>query len=360
MKSANRFFTPTLKPDNRLFQNNSQVWEKTTLHVKPTNNKKELPKELSKEDVMKLNGDENLNNGQETKENTPVFHTERNKDVLIDSLKTDAPIIKTINVTVVVRKKENEEWNTTSLVKYIIQLNERIFSFVENPPLRLVHQVACLIGLIVYLGVYIVGSFFGDLYNFYLVMSFIIIGLNLINVVFTIIELRYAYTNTPLHNFLKLVVTFLKYIYWAIVIYTAMLMLFEDMITLGLLYMSSFYGTDLIYSVRLTMLFLSTIIVTMIFILEFIIRLVTCKIFCFGIKPRIKEHRYRLYKFGEECVKDESMCSICLVDFDEQDKDLIALLCLTKHIFHESCLLEWLKVQGYCPMCRSELVFSVS
>ena len=50
----------------------------------------------------------------------------------------------------------------------------------------------------------------------------------------------------------------------------------------------------------------------------------------------------------------ESICSICLDDFDSE-KEIIFLDC--KHIYHTECILEWINKDASCPLCRSnELV----
>lgn len=45
-------------------------------------------------------------------------------------------------------------------------------------------------------------------------------------------------------------------------------------------------------------------------------------------------------------------CSICLVDFEDED-DFIDLEC--KHVFHESCLKEWVVRKRDCPNCREKI-----
>lgn len=50
-------------------------------------------------------------------------------------------------------------------------------------------------------------------------------------------------------------------------------------------------------------------------------------------------------KIGEEC-------SICQDEYADQET-LLELKC--HHIYHEECLLNWLKTNGVCPICRAEV-----
>ena len=46
----------------------------------------------------------------------------------------------------------------------------------------------------------------------------------------------------------------------------------------------------------------------------------------------------------------ESICSICLDDFDSE-KEISFLDC--KHIYHTNCIIEWINKDASCPLCRS-------
>ena len=46
-------------------------------------------------------------------------------------------------------------------------------------------------------------------------------------------------------------------------------------------------------------------------------------------------------------------CPVCQDDFVE-GVETIVLPC--KHIFHPDCILNWLKLNGTCPVCRLSLV----
>lgn len=46
-------------------------------------------------------------------------------------------------------------------------------------------------------------------------------------------------------------------------------------------------------------------------------------------------------------------CAVCKDDF-EMSQETIELPC--KHVFHDECILPWIKQSGTCPVCRFELV----
>ncbi|CAD5326209.1 unnamed protein product [Arabidopsis thaliana] len=49
---------------------------------------------------------------------------------------------------------------------------------------------------------------------------------------------------------------------------------------------------------------------------------------------------------GEE---DDKRCSVCLEDFEPKET---VMLTPCKHMFHEECIVPWLKTKGQCPVCR--------
>ena len=51
--------------------------------------------------------------------------------------------------------------------------------------------------------------------------------------------------------------------------------------------------------------------------------------------------------------RKETRCSICLNDFDRTD--IIKSFYKCEHIFHKSCLLDWLKKSNICPLCKHDL-----
>ena len=46
-------------------------------------------------------------------------------------------------------------------------------------------------------------------------------------------------------------------------------------------------------------------------------------------------------------------CPICLEPFDEKEEDgVLQMPCARQHMFHRSCLLQWLQDHNSCPVCR--------
>ncbi|CAH8310499.1 unnamed protein product [Eruca vesicaria subsp. sativa] len=46
---------------------------------------------------------------------------------------------------------------------------------------------------------------------------------------------------------------------------------------------------------------------------------------------------------------DEKRCTVCLEDFEPKET---VMLTPCKHMFHEECIVPWLKSKGQCPLCR--------
>jgi hypothetical protein len=54
----------------------------------------------------------------------------------------------------------------------------------------------------------------------------------------------------------------------------------------------------------------------------------------------------------QDNITNDSPCSICQEDF-KLGEQVPQLPC--KHLFHEECVVPWLKLNGTCPVCRSKL-----
>ncbi|CAN0916668.1 E3 ubiquitin-protein ligase RING1-like [Linum grandiflorum] len=48
--------------------------------------------------------------------------------------------------------------------------------------------------------------------------------------------------------------------------------------------------------------------------------------------------------------KQDDCCSICLEEMDSGEGEAIRLDC--RHVFHEGCLVSWLRTSNCCPLCR--------
>lgn len=53
--------------------------------------------------------------------------------------------------------------------------------------------------------------------------------------------------------------------------------------------------------------------------------------------------------FKEHDDEDGKNCPICLEDFEAKE---VVTVTPCKHMFHEDCIVPWIKNQGKCPVCR--------
>ena len=66
----------------------------------------------------------------------------------------------------------------------------------------------------------------------------------------------------------------------------------------------------------------------------------------------IKINSSRYETLSELIQKENNKCSICISDFDKEDKISITNC---NHIFHTDCITEWGKYNRICPICRNKL-----
>jgi len=62
----------------------------------------------------------------------------------------------------------------------------------------------------------------------------------------------------------------------------------------------------------------------------------------------------RLSSWRRPSAKDE--CCICLECYTEGETICAPMTTECNHVFHEGCILEWLKTKDHCPLCRVELL----
>ena len=80
-------------------------------------------------------------------------------------------------------------------------------------------------------------------------------------------------------------------------------------------------------------------------------------------KPKIILRSNKINKYINN-KKDKSIpsvvnnsCIICLENFiSEKQNDLTIMILECNHIFHETCLIKWLKDHNNCPLCRIDLL----
>lgn len=88
---------------------------------------------------------------------------------------------------------------------------------------------------------------------------------------------------------------------------------------------------------------------------EMACRLVKCDTACPKQEPLLKNYECQPYHYkAGNCAAEE--CIICLSKFADRDSVLI-LRCHESHVFHESCLIEWMKKHYVCPICRKDVDF---
>lgn len=58
-----------------------------------------------------------------------------------------------------------------------------------------------------------------------------------------------------------------------------------------------------------------------------------------------------LNETGKDRDEDGKRCAICLDDFEPRQE---VVLTPCDHMFHEDCIVPWVKSQGQCPVCRSQ------
>lgn len=66
----------------------------------------------------------------------------------------------------------------------------------------------------------------------------------------------------------------------------------------------------------------------------------------------IKISSTRYETLDEKIQNENKSCSICIIDFEKEDKISITNC---NHIFHTDCITEWGKYKTECPICREKL-----
>ena len=66
----------------------------------------------------------------------------------------------------------------------------------------------------------------------------------------------------------------------------------------------------------------------------------------------IKISSTRYETLDEKIQNENKSCSICIIDFESEDKISITNC---NHIFHTDCITEWGKYKTECPICREKL-----
>ena len=73
-----------------------------------------------------------------------------------------------------------------------------------------------------------------------------------------------------------------------------------------------------------------------------------------GIKKLLKHLKRKKIKASDLENQEAKQCSICFEDYAENET-VVILPCDTRHIFHDSCISEWLKEKDTCPLCKTQI-----
>jgi len=72
-----------------------------------------------------------------------------------------------------------------------------------------------------------------------------------------------------------------------------------------------------------------------------------------GIRGLLKKLKKGKIKMSELSSEDSTkQCSICFEDYAEND-EVVTLPCDSRHIFHDQCITEWLRMKDTCPLCKT-------
>lgn len=66
-----------------------------------------------------------------------------------------------------------------------------------------------------------------------------------------------------------------------------------------------------------------------------------------------RDQATNVYKEMEKQKEEDAMrCAVCLEDFEPKEK---VMLTPCNHMFHEDCIVPWVKSNAQCPVCRFSL-----
>ena len=59
------------------------------------------------------------------------------------------------------------------------------------------------------------------------------------------------------------------------------------------------------------------------------------------------------FKKGDESEE----CTICMMDYQKKDK-ITELPCHPSHRFHNECIVDWIKKNNSCPLCKKAITMN--
>jgi len=254
-----------------------------------------------------------------------------------------------------------EDWLSFILLRYLISLYESFTTYVINTKVKYCQKIFGLIISIAYFVLYVICLCKEGLIGDDKLLVYTLMGFSVIYMFLLVLNLYYMINDKgePL-GYLLLYLIFWVYYYGATV-FAGILLLVDGFVPCGIIFIVTFYIIDPINSFIFTVILAASPLLAAQFFVELLIRLVLCKMNSRYIIPIKREHTYGLYQFPNSSITsfDIYRCAICLSKFDEENKDLVITKCLTKHIFHEKCILDWYEMRHQCPICRSDLKFLV-
>ncbi len=189
----------------------------------------------------------------------------------------------------------------------------------------------------------------------YIIAAFISI-FNVLYVIFAAVEFCLHLKHSHNHEGLWIAYCWVQCLYSGLCLFNFVAFLAEEDY-MSWLYLGLIYFANLPYSTNVILWSMMSPLLVTFLLAEFAIRLVACRLSCPHSVNTRRQHVYGVYAFNEVLGEAATECVICLRPFTAESRDICVSTCGTKHIFHESCIFEWLKVCPYCPMCRSEIKF---
>ncbi|KAF7843736.1 E3 ubiquitin-protein ligase RING1-like [Senna tora] len=56
---------------------------------------------------------------------------------------------------------------------------------------------------------------------------------------------------------------------------------------------------------------------------------------------------------NDVAIIDGDYCCICFEEYHDEEVEISIMPC--HHVYHNNCIVEWLKISHLCPLCRFEM-----
>jgi len=287
---------------------------------------------------------------------TDILPTENSKPL-------DEPIsVKTVTETLDGFEKIGDEWKIIEFISNLCRINYNVWVFFAKKIPRLIYEMwslTCLGGYLIFYIMFLTANK-ANSKSVPFIIDALLIFLDIVYCLCLIEEIYYTCHEKDAPDCFLTFYAWVQCMYCGISIFLFISLLFENNILMGFLFAAAVYSTTIVQSLNGTIWVAITPFLLLGFISEFIVRSVVCKLNCPYMRPKMRTYKFGLFKYGQHVVKEAKQCTICLADYEENDCEIVVLNCGTRHVFHEKCLLEWIKKQEYCPICRGEIKFVTS